>query len=135
MAVPKSRISSMRVNFVTLSRCFTTCRIVSEQKCRVVPCTRCKLVKQQKTCLVPYVTCKMVAEEKVHLVPQRICEMEPYCVTYKCCRQVPVCVPVCPPPCPPGTPVGKRMNTAEWFARVNYRAIQESGAVVPAATH
>ena len=85
---------------------------------------------------MPYVTCRMVAEEKVNLVPQVICEMQQYCVTYKVCRQVPVCVPVCQPTCPspcqPGVPVGQRLSTSEWFARVNYRATQEANSVVPA---
>jgi hypothetical protein len=34
-------------------------------------------------------------------VPQTTCHLEPYCVTHKVCRQVPVCVPVCPPACVP----------------------------------
>jgi hypothetical protein len=37
----------------------------------------------------------------VRMVPSCFCTMEPYCETYKVCRQVPVCVPeCCPPACP-----------------------------------
>jgi hypothetical protein len=114
---------------------YTTCRMVPEERCKVIPCTRCHWVSEQRTCQVPYVTCKMIAEEKVNLVPHVTCHMEKYCVTYKVCRQVPVCVPVCPPPCPscPPGPVGQRMSTSEWFARVQHRATQESNDVLPAS--
>jgi len=30
-------------------------------------------------------------------VPVTTCRLEPYCVTFKVCRQIPVCVPVCQP--------------------------------------
>jgi hypothetical protein len=30
-------------------------------------------------------------------VPHTYCTLEPYCVTYKVCRRIPVCVPVCEP--------------------------------------
>jgi hypothetical protein len=39
-------------------------------------------------------------------VPSTTCTLEPYCVTVKVCRRIPVCVPVCPPPCPPPCPCG-----------------------------
>jgi hypothetical protein len=82
--------------------------------------------------MIPYVTCKMVAEEKVQLVPHVTCSLQPYCVTYKVCRQRAVCVPECPPACPPAIPVGQKLSTSEWFARVTYRATQEANAVLPA---
>src|SRR5262245_47689838 len=43
----------------------------------------------------------MVPEQRVCQVPHTTCHMEPYCVTTKVCRQVPVCVPVCESPCEP----------------------------------
>jgi hypothetical protein len=105
---------------------YTTCHMVPEERCRVIPCTRCHLVPEQRTQLIPYVTCKMVAVEKVTMVPHVTCSLQPYCVTYKVCRQVPVCVPEYPVACPPSVPVGQKMTNSEWFARVNYRATQES---------
>ena len=39
------------------------------------------------------------------MVPYITCKMEPYCVTYKVCRKVPVCVPLCEPQCPTTGPV------------------------------
>jgi hypothetical protein len=76
---------------------------------------------------VPYVTCKLVPEERVTCVPQTTCTWEPYCVTRKVCRRVPVCVPVCepacPPPCPPACPpsCSYKPGGAEWFARLHDR--------------
>jgi hypothetical protein len=66
----------------------------------------------------------MVSEERVCQVPRTTCTLEPYCVTYKVCRRVPVCVPVCEPACPPGPcgPTGRSMSNAEWFARTTSRA-------------
>jgi hypothetical protein len=33
-------------------------------------------------------------------VPLTTCRWEPYCVTYKVCRQIPIYLPVCEPSCP-----------------------------------
>jgi hypothetical protein len=76
----------------------------------------------------------MVSEERVCRVPCTTCTMEPYCVTYKVYRQVPVCVPVCEPVCPPPPccPTGRATSNAEWFARTNDRARAVAG-VVPAS--
>jgi hypothetical protein len=52
--------------------------------------------------------------------------MEPYTVTHKICRQVPVCVPVCEPTCPPIGPCSKNVSNTEWFARVAYQALHPS---------
>ena len=65
---------------------------------------------------VPYVTCRLVPRECVRMVPETTCTLEPYCVTVKVCRQVPVCVPVCPPPCPCG-PVSCKPTVHEYLAR------------------
>jgi hypothetical protein len=79
---------------------YTTCRMVPEERCEVVRCCRCRLVPEERVCKVPYTTCRMVSEECVRQVPVTTCHMEPYCVTYKVCRRIPVTIAVCPPPCP-----------------------------------
>src|SRR5262249_61527696 len=74
---------------------------------KVVKCQKCKLVTTVKTCQVPYVSCKMVPHEVVRCVPLTTCRWEPYCVTYKVCRRIPIYLPVCEPSCPlplPGPP-------------------------------
>jgi hypothetical protein len=38
-----------------------------------------------------------MAQEVVRQVPVTTCRMEPYCVTVKVCRRVPIQVPVCEP--------------------------------------
>jgi hypothetical protein len=101
---------------------YTTCKMVPEEKCQVIKCHRCKMVPEEHCCQIPYVTCRMVPEERCCQVPVTTCSWEPYCVTRKVYRCVPVCVPVCPPPCSP-VPYTKLSN-AEWFARVSYRAVQ-----------
>jgi hypothetical protein len=78
--------------------------LVPEERCEVVKCTRCKLVPQEHCCKVPYTTCRLITEEHCKLVPQTTCTLQPFCVTYKICRQVPVCVPVCEPSCAPPPP-------------------------------
>jgi hypothetical protein len=59
------------------------------------------MVAEERVCQVPYVTCRLVAEECIRQVPTTTCTLEPYCVTFKVCRQVPMCVPVCEPSCQP----------------------------------
>ena len=50
-------------------------------------------------------------------------------MTYKVCRQVPVCVPVCEPACEPSCPppvpagpVSMKAGSPEWFSRLVSRA-------------
>jgi hypothetical protein len=76
---------------------YTTCRMVPEERCQVLKCWRCKYVPEERCCQVPYTTCRMVAEECVRMVPHTTCSLQPYCVTYKICRRIPICVPVCDP--------------------------------------
>ena len=73
-----------------------------EEKCEVVKCQRCKMVPEEHVCQVPYTTCRFEKQECVKMVPHTTCHLEPYCVTYKVCRKVPVCVPMCAPECPTG---------------------------------
>ena len=72
---------------------YTTCRLVAEERSEVIPQRRCHWVTEQQVRKVPYVTCKYVAKECVQQVPETHCSFEPYKVTVKVCRQVPVCVP------------------------------------------
>jgi hypothetical protein len=46
---------------------------------------------------VPVVTCRLVPKEVVRCVPVTTCRLEPYCVTYKVVRRIPICVPECVP--------------------------------------
>src|SRR5207244_10887469 len=69
------------------------------------------MVSEERCQQVPYVTCRLVSQECVRQVPCTTCTMEPYCVTRKVCRQVPVCVPVCEPCCPPPLPSADRKST------------------------
>ena len=110
-------VPEQRVRYVP----YTTCKMVPEERCETIRCRRCKLIYEQHCCQVPYVTCRYVPEEKVCLVPQTFCTREAYCVTYKVCRQVPVCEPVCEPACPPG-PISRGISTAEWYARLTDQA-------------
>jgi hypothetical protein len=111
---------------------YTTCHMVPEERCEVLKCQRCKLVPEDRCVQVPYVTCHMVPKECVRLVPQTTCTLEPYCVTTKVCRRVPVCVPVCPPCCPHG-PVSAVPSVHERLARCACQAREERDAgVVPA---
>jgi hypothetical protein len=80
---------------------YTTCHMVREEKCEVTTCRRCKMMPEERVCQVPYTTCRMVPQECVKLVPSTVCHLEAYCVRYKVCRQIPICVPVCEPKCPP----------------------------------
>jgi hypothetical protein len=50
-------------------------------------------------------------------VPVQVCTQEPYCVTKKVCRKVPVCEPVCEPVCDPCHP--KRLGMTEWMNRLH----------------
>src|SRR5438034_9942146 len=98
---------------------YTTCKMVPEERCEVIKCRRCKYVPEEHVCCVPYMTCRMVSQECVRQVPCTTCTLEPYCVTCKVCRRIPVCEPVCepacPPPCSPGPwSMGPRMH--EWLA-------------------
>ena len=73
---------------------YATCKMVPEEHCHMVTCRRCYYVTEVRCQLIPYTTCKMVPEEHVTSVPVTTCHMEPYCVTRKVCRKVPVYVPV-----------------------------------------
>jgi hypothetical protein len=103
---------------------YTVCKMIPEERCEVIHCRRCKMVPEEHTCMVPYVTCKVLTEERVCQVPQTFCTMQPYTVTYKTCRLVPVCEPVCEPCCPPG-PLGRRESTTEWYARLTDRVLHD----------
>jgi hypothetical protein len=74
---------------------YTTCKMVPEEHCETIKCRRCKMVSEEHCQQVPYTTCRLVREECVKQVSTTECTMEPYCVTTKVCRKVPVCVPVC----------------------------------------
>jgi hypothetical protein len=91
---------------------------VPEERCRVLKCQRCNTVTEERCVQVPYTTCRWVQEERVKQVPSTTCTMEPYCVTCKVCRKVPVCVPVCE--CPPCPEVCKP-RCHEWLSRFGRR--------------
>jgi hypothetical protein len=69
--------------------------MVPEMRCEVVKCRRCRMVTEERSCCIPYVTCRLESQECIRQVPTTVCTLEPYCVTYKVCRRVPICVPLC----------------------------------------
>jgi hypothetical protein len=115
---------------------YTVCKMVPEERCEVVKCRRCHYVTEERCCKVPYTVCRLVTHECVRHVPCTTCTLEPYCVTYKVCRCVPVCVPVCepvcepacPPPCPAG-PCSAQPHLHHWLARTAHRG--EDAATAP----
>jgi hypothetical protein len=112
---------------------YTVCKLVPEERTEVIRCRRCKLVPEQHSCQIPYMTCRLVPEEKVTVVPNTVCTLQPYCVNYKVCRQVPVCLPVGEPPCPPAVPLSSRVGSTEWYARLTDKALHVANAVSAAA--
>ena len=85
--------------------------MVPEQHMRTVRCCRTNFVCEEKVCQIPYTTCKMIQETHTRCVPKTTCSMEPYCVSYQTCRNVPVCEPVCEDPCATATPVACEWKT------------------------
>ena len=98
---------------------YTTCRMVPEERYQTITCQRCKLVPEERVCQVPYVTCHTETQECVRQIPHTECHLEPYCVTYKVCRCVPVCVPVepCCTPCCPQECCSLKPHVHHWLAR------------------
>ncbi|MGE3807795.1 MAG: hypothetical protein AB7K24_24290, partial [Gemmataceae bacterium] len=62
---------------------------------------RCRIETEERVKMIPYTTCRIEREECTRMVPHTTCRMEPYCVKYKVCRRVPVCVPTCDTGCCP----------------------------------
>jgi hypothetical protein len=64
----------------------------------------------------------MVPEECVRMVPHTTCTLEPYCVTYKVCKRIPVCVAECVPCCPAPAPCcGFKTKMHGWLSRYSHR--------------
>jgi len=111
---------------------YTVCKMIPEERVHVENVTTCKTVVEYHTRCVPYVTCKMITQEVCQQVPQVVCDYEPYTVTVKRCRVIPVVIPNCEKPCcptpcekpcpAPCVPVLKPCSHSEWFARSIDRA-------------
>src|SRR5206468_3690064 len=96
---------------------YTTCRMISEQHCKMVVCKRCLMVPEVCVRHIPYTTCRTVPEQHCKMVTCRRCVMVPeVCVQripYTTCRMVPVMVPVCEPSCPAPVSETSRVEEAE----------------------
>ena len=96
---------------------YTTCRMVSQEHIKVVRRQRVRYVTEERVQQIPFTTCRMVPEEQVRMVPRTVCTMEPYSVTQRVCRYVPVQVPVYSVPAVPDA-CRPKFRFHEWLARL-----------------